>query len=71
MAILATLFAFLGRQLQRILTTVLGWASTLLFGRVPADRQLILVLVTFAHEWLLRPALLAARAARASAMSAS
>jgi len=47
MAILATLFAFLGRQLQRILTTVLGWASTLLFGRVPADRQLILVLVTF------------------------
>jgi len=47
MAILATLFAFLGRQLQRILTTVLGWASTLLFGRVPADRQLVLVLVTF------------------------
>ena len=47
MAIFATLFAFLGRQLQRILTTVLGWASTLLFGRVPADRQLVLVLVTF------------------------
>ena len=47
MAILATLFAFLGRQLQRILMTVLGWASTLLFGRVPADRQLVLVLVTF------------------------
>lgn len=47
MAIFATLFAFVGRQLQRILTTVLGWASTLLFGRVPADRQLVLVLVTF------------------------
>lgn len=53
MAIVATLFAFLGRQLQRILTTVLGWASTLLFGRVPADRQLVLVLVTFGSiAWL-------------------
>src|SRR5215203_7167449 len=30
-----------------ILTTALGWASTLLFGRVPADRQILLLGVTF------------------------
>ena len=47
MAIFATLFAFLGRQLSKILTTILGWASTLLFGRVPQDKQLVLVLITF------------------------
>src|SRR4029077_5686553 len=31
----------------KILTTALGWASTLLFGRVPADRQLLLLGITF------------------------
>ena len=40
MAITAPLFAFLGRQLGRILTTLLGWASTMLFGRVPQSKQL-------------------------------
>jgi hypothetical protein len=38
MAVFATLFAALGRQAARVLTTALGWASTLRFGRVP--RQL-------------------------------
>ncbi|MFL5756480.1 MAG: hypothetical protein ACJ77N_09300 [Chloroflexota bacterium] len=47
MAIFAGVFAFLGRQVTRILTTLLGWASTLLFGRVPADKQVVLVLITF------------------------
>jgi hypothetical protein len=47
MAIAAPIFAFVGRQLGRILTTLLGWASTMLFGRVPQNRQLLLALMTF------------------------
>ena len=46
MAILATLFGVVGKQAGRILTTALGWASTLLFGRVPKDRQVVFALVT-------------------------
>ena len=42
MAIFASLFAFVGRFLSRILTMALGWASTLLFGRVPQSKQLLL-----------------------------
>ena len=47
MAILATLFGMLGRFAGKLLTTTLGWASILLFGRVPQDRQVVLALVTF------------------------
>jgi hypothetical protein len=47
MAILATLFGLLGRFTGKILTTSLGWASTLLFGRVPRDRQVFLAAITF------------------------
>ena len=47
MAILAALFAFGSRFVGKILTTALGWASTLLFGRVPARRQYMLLGVTF------------------------
>jgi hypothetical protein len=47
MAILAALVAFGSRFATKILTTALGWASTLLFGRVPADRQILLLGVTF------------------------
>ena len=39
-AILAALFALGSRFAGKVLDTALGWASTLLFGRVPADRQL-------------------------------
>src|ERR1035437_5197967 len=46
MAILATLFAAIGRQAGRVLPTALGWASTLLFGRVPRQKQLLLSLIT-------------------------
>jgi hypothetical protein len=46
MAILATLFAAIGKQAGRVLTTALGWASTLLFGRVPQQKQLLLSLIT-------------------------
>ncbi len=46
-AILATIFGALGRFAGKLLTAVLGWASTLLFGRVPQERQILLVLMTF------------------------
>jgi len=47
MAILGTLFGLIGRFAGKLLNAVLGWASTLLFGRVSKDKQLLLVLITF------------------------
>jgi len=47
MAILATLFGLVGRYTGRLLTTTLGWASTLLFGRVPQNKQVLLAGATF------------------------
>jgi hypothetical protein len=47
MAILAALFALGSRFVGKILTTALGWASTMLFGRVPANRQMLLLGITF------------------------
>ena len=47
MAIVATLFGVLGRFAGKLLTMSLGWASTLLFGRVPQDRQVLLAAITF------------------------
>ncbi len=46
MAIFAGVFALIGRQAGRFLTAALGWASTLLFGRVPQSRQVILAIMT-------------------------
>jgi hypothetical protein len=46
-AILAALIAFGSRFASKVLTTALGWASTLLFGRVPASRQILLLVITF------------------------
>lgn len=47
MAFLAALFGVAGRFAGRLLTTTLGWASSLLFGRVPQNRQIVLALITF------------------------
>ena len=47
MALIASVFALLGRFVGRVLTTTLGWASILLFGRVPQDRQVWLAVLTF------------------------
>jgi hypothetical protein len=47
MAILAALVAFGSKYAGKVLTTALGWASTLLFGRVPASRQIALAAITF------------------------
>jgi hypothetical protein len=46
-AILAALLGLAGRFAGKLLTTTLGWASTLLFGRVPASRQILLLGITF------------------------
>ena len=42
MAVIAPLIAFIGRQLGRLVQLVFGWASVLLFGRVPQSKQLLL-----------------------------
>ncbi|HEX2194955.1 MAG TPA: hypothetical protein VHK63_08395 [Candidatus Limnocylindria bacterium] len=42
MAIIAPLIAFLGRFVGKVLTTAFGWASIMLFGRVPQSKQLLL-----------------------------
>jgi hypothetical protein len=47
MAVIATVFGILGRFAGKVLTMSLGWASTLLFGRVPRDRQVFLAAITF------------------------
>ena len=53
MAILAPLVAFLGRFVGKVLTTAFGWASIMLFGRVPQSRQLLLAGVSLGSMlWL-------------------
>lgn len=47
MAILAGVLGFVGRFAGKVLTTTLGWASILLFGRVPGNRQIVLAFITF------------------------
>lgn len=39
---LGALFAFIGRQLGRVLSLAFAWATTALFGRVPESKQLLL-----------------------------
>ena len=47
MAVLASIFGVLGRFAGKFLTTTLGWASTLLFGRIPAGREVWFAVLTF------------------------
>ena len=42
MAIFAPLIAFIGRQVGRLVQMAFGWATVLLFGRVPQSKQLLL-----------------------------
>jgi hypothetical protein len=52
-AILAALVALGSRFAGKVLSTALGWASTLLFGRVPASRQILVLGITFGSViWL-------------------
>ena len=41
-AVLAPLIAFIGTQLGRLVQMVFGWATLMLFGRVPQSKQLLL-----------------------------
>src|SRR5665811_160362 len=43
--ILVSVFGFAGRFAGDLLTSALGWASSLLFGRVPRSHQVFLVLM--------------------------
>ena len=45
MAIFAPLLAFIGRQVGKLVQMVFGWATVLLFGRVPQSKQLLLAAV--------------------------
>lgn len=53
MTILVSVFGVAGRFAGDLLTTALGWASSLLFGRVPRSHQIFLVLMmAFSFLWL-------------------
>jgi hypothetical protein len=52
-AILQALLAFLSRQVGKILQTTLGWATSMLFGKVPQKRQYVLTGITVASlAWM-------------------
>ena len=54
MTMLLSVFGVAGRFAGDLLTTALGWASSLLFGRVPRSHQIFLVLMmAFSFLWLL------------------
>jgi hypothetical protein len=54
MTMLFSVFGVAGRFAGDLLTSALGWASSLLFGRVPRSHQIFLVLMmAFSFVWLL------------------
>ena len=46
-AIIGSLIGLLGRFAGQILNTTLGWATLLLFGKVPQSRQMLLLVIVF------------------------
>jgi hypothetical protein len=54
MTLLVSAFGFAGRLAGDLLMSALGWASSLLFGRVPRTHQVFLVLMmAFSFTWLI------------------
>jgi len=47
MAIIQALLAFLTRSAGKILNTAFGWATVMLFGQVPQERQIYLSVIAF------------------------
>jgi hypothetical protein len=47
MAIVQALLALVFRSAGRLLNTAFGWATTMLFGKVPQDRQIYLSVIAF------------------------
>src|SRR5207247_5260458 len=53
MAIIQGILALLTRSIGRVLNTAFGWATIMLFGKVPQDRQIYLSVVAFGSvAWL-------------------
>lgn len=53
MPILAAIFALIGRFVGRLLNMAFGWASVMLFGRVPQSKQVLLAAVALgAIAWV-------------------
>lgn len=53
MAIISALLALVGRALGKILNTVFGWETMMLFGKIPSDRQIYLSVNVFGSViWL-------------------
>jgi undecaprenyl-diphosphatase len=54
MTMIVSIFGFAGRIAGDLLTTALGWASSLLFGRVPRSHQIYLVLMMgWSFVWII------------------
>ena len=54
MVVIQALLAMVFRSAGRLLNTAFGWATIMLFGRVPQDRQIYLSLVSFGSViWLI------------------
>jgi len=54
MTMIISLFGVAGRIAGDLLTTALGWASSLLFGRVPRSHQVLVVLMmAFSFLWII------------------
>src|SRR5438045_8361398 len=54
MALLQALIALVTRQAGRLLNTAFDWATMLLFGKVPEDRQLTLSLISLGSvAWII------------------
>ena len=47
MVIIQALLAFLTRSAGKILNTAFGWATVMLFGQVPQERQIYLSIIAF------------------------
>ncbi|HEX4897610.1 MAG TPA: hypothetical protein VFV53_04550 [Candidatus Limnocylindrales bacterium] len=45
MAIVGSLFALIGRLAGRLLSSALGWATILLFGKVDGRKQTVMLLI--------------------------
>jgi len=54
MAIVQAVLALILRSAGRLLNTLFGWATIMLFGKVPQDRQIYLSIITFGSvAWIL------------------
>src|SRR5919202_656040 len=53
MVLIQGLFAAVFRSLGKLLNTAFGWATVMLFGKVPEDRQIYLSIIAFGSVlWL-------------------